>query len=62
MTEDERKEIVSKAAKRIYANMEKLDGYSKLMILERLVNMLDDVHLRALDFSIDMTPSAEDEK
>jgi len=58
MTEQERQDIVKKAAQRILQNLEKQSGYSKLMLIEKLVGMLDDVHLIALDFAIDMTPSA----
>ena len=56
LEEQERKDIVEKAAKRILSNIEAMDGYNKLQAMKKLVNMLDETHLIALDFTIDMTP------
>lgn len=56
MNNDERKRIVRKAADRMSTNLEKLKGYARTQYLMRLVDMLDDTRLEALDFAIDMTP------
>lgn len=56
MTSDERKQIVRKTSERVLHDLEKLKGYSRLYHVMKLVDMLDDTRLVALDFATDLTP------
>lgn len=62
LTSQERKNIVEKAGIRIAKNLDKMTPYSRQTYVQKLVNMLDDVHLLALDFSMDMTPELPTEE
>lgn len=61
MTEDQRKTTVSKLTVRLLKQFEKLEGYSRQEAMRTLVNMLDDLHLTALEFAFDMTPEPKAE-
>lgn len=62
MTKEERRDIVKKAAQRIVNNLDAMSDYSRVMYIEKLVTMLDDIHLAALDFAIEMTPEKREGK
>lgn len=62
MDEQKRKEIVTKASKRILAHLDRLKGNNRMFYISHLVNMLGDTKLVALDFALEMAQLAEKER
>lgn len=57
LTEQARRDITEKGAVRILRNLDNMASeQNRIAYLQKLVAMLDDTHLMALDFSIEMTP------
>lgn len=61
MTPEERKEAVTKAAKRILKNLDAMDEEAKLAYVEKLVDQFDEMHLIAWNFAVEMTPERAEE-
>lgn len=60
LTEKRRNAIVRNASERILKTLDAIPtGYSRVTYLATLVNMLDDIHLLALEFSLNMTQEQE---
>ena len=59
MDERERKETIRNASDRIIKNLENMSGYGKRLYIEKLVAMLDETHMVALDFALTMMEKTE---
>lgn len=62
MNEDQRKTVVTNVTLRILRNLDKTEGYTRQELVRTLVNMLDDLHLEALQFAFEMTPEPKENK
>ncbi|HYU72103.1 MAG TPA: hypothetical protein VEL31_05445 [Ktedonobacteraceae bacterium] len=64
MSEEQRKNIIHLTSGRILSNLEKMGGYSKVVIIQKLLGMCNDQHLQALFFALDLLaePEKKDQK
>lgn len=62
MNEAEREAMVSKAAERVLTNLDNMTGINRQGYMRQLVRMLDDTHLTALNFAVEMSPTEKERR